>query len=546
MKQFFHSNKIFGWAILIAVGSITSQLLGLLRYRLLASTLGASREFDMYIAAFRIPDFIYALLIMGSISSAFIPIFSSLGSKEEQERFIFATLHIISLIMFFLSAVLFIFTPFLINAIVPGFSETEKQTTAFLTRIMLLQPILLAMSNILTNVLQSFQKFFVTAFAPVFYNIGIIVGIILSVPTLAIQINYHVGFALVPYPPPFGLEGLAYGVVFGAFLQLIVQIPSFLGLKFHWRPIVEATQEIKKMFMLMGPRILGIASDQVNLVVITAIASTLSLGSITIFNLAQNIQASPLGIIGVAIATAVFPTLSLTFSKEEHATFTDTLLHSFRLILFFSIPLSLLFILLRAQIVRVILGAGVFAWEETRLTAASLGIFSTSLFAQSLTPLVTRAYYSMQDTKTPVLIGIIGFIVNIVLSFIFVHLLSYPNAFSLAIVNMLKLSDIADIRVIGLPMAFTLTVIVEFLLLFVILLGRIDGDHIHTLNRSWLKLVASSLLMAVITYLSLRPLAQLFDTTTALGIFLQGMGAGLCGIIVYMIATKLFKENPLM
>lgn len=532
--------------MVIGLGSITSQLLGLLRYRLLASTLGASRQFDIYVAAFRVPDFIYALLILGSISAAFIPIFAALRTKKEQEQFISATINVISVAMFALCSVLFILAPILIDFIVPGFKAQDKAMTTFLTRIMLLQPILLAISNILTNVLQSFKKFLITAFAPAFYNIGIIIGIFLSVPHLGSTVNHYLHFNLLPGAPIFGLEGLAYGVVLGALLQLLIQLPAFFALQFSWQPILDMTREVKQMFVLMGPRILGVASDQINLIVITAIASTLSLGSITIFNLAQNIQAAPMGIIGIAIATAVFPTLSQIFSKEEYTEFVSTLLHSFRLILFFSIPLSLLFILLRAQIIRVILGAGVFGWQETRLTAAALGIFSTSLFAQSLTPLITRAYYSMHDTKTPVLIGMVGFTINIVLSFVLVGLLAYPNVFSAAIIRTLKLNGIGDIRVIALPIAFSLTVICEFLLLFITLLARVEGRHIHELNRSWLKMVAAALVMAVVTYLSLRPLAGWLDMTTAHGIFFQGLGAGILGTTAYMIITKLFKENPLI
>lgn len=535
MMRFFRSNSILSFATIIASGAILSQLLGLLRYRLLASGLGASRAFDVYVAAFRIPDFIYGLLILGSISATFIPLFASLKSREEQNEFLSATFTIMSLGMISLCALLVFTAPLLIDLIVPGFDSEAKRMTVLLTRVMLLQPILLAISNLITNTLQSFNKFLITALAPSFYNMGIIGGILLSVPHL-----------ISGFKPIFGLEGLAYGVVAGALLQLAVQLPAFLSLDLSWRPVLELTSEVRKMFTLMGPRILGVVSDQINIVVITAIASTLSLGSITIFSLAQNIQAAPMGIIGIGVATAAFPTLSRSFSGEKKEEFSETFLHSFKLILFFSIPLSLLFILLRAQIVRVILGTGQFGWEETRLTAASLGIFGMSLFAQSLTPLVARAYYSMQDTKTPVIVGLIGFIVNVLLSLFFVHLLSYANPFSRAIAESLKLQYIFDIRVIALALAFSLTVVTEFLLLFVMLFLRIDAGYIKQLNASWLKIVLSSFIMALATYGALRPLANLFNTHTTLGVFAQGFGAGLLGIAVYFVITHILKENPLL
>jgi len=534
MMRFFRSNSISSFASIVGLGAILSGLLGLLRYRLLASGLGASRAFDIYVAAFRVPDFIYGLLILGSISATFIPLFTALQSREERNTFISAAFSIIGLGMLILCALLFISAPFFVTLIVPGFDSEAKRMTVLLTRIMLAQPVLLAISNLLTNTLQGFNKFVVSALAPSFYNIGIILGILLSVPHLIPGVQ-----------PIFGLEGLAYGVVAGSLLQLAVQLPAFLSLGLSWRPIFRVTSEIKKMFTLMGPRILGVASDQINVMVITAIASTLSLGSITIFSLAQNIQAAPMGIIGIAVATAAFPTLSRAFSHEKRDEFIGTFIQSFTLILFFTISLSLLFIMLRAQIVRVILGTGQFGWDETRLTAASLGIFGMSLFAQTLLPLVARAYYSMRDTKTPVIIGLIGFVVNVGLSFLFVHLLSYANPFSHGIAQSLKLQYIFDIRVIGLALAFSLTVIIEFLLLFLLLLLHIDAKRIGKLNASWLKIVVSAFTMALATYGALRPLATLLNTQTTLGVFLQGFLAGLFGIGVYLVVTHLLKENPL-
>lgn len=298
------------------------------------------------------------------------------------------------------------------------------------------------------------------------------------------------------------------------------------------------------MFTLMGPRLLGIASDQINLIATTAIASTLAFGSISIFTLAQNIQGAPVGIIGIAIATASFPLLSRAFWSKVKDEFLHTFLESFRLILFFGIPLSLLFILLRAQIVRVVLGAGLFGWEDTRLSAATLGIFGISLFAQSLTPLLARAFYSMQDTKTPVYIGIGSVLANILLALAFVNLFQTNPAFQQFIALTLKLSGIPDIRVIALPLAFSLASIGGFLSLFIILSMRIGGECIGALNRSWFKMVVAAAVMAIVTYLSLRPLATLVDMTTGIGVFMQGLGAGIIGIALYFGITWFLGENP--
>lgn len=527
MQTFFRTNSIFNAALLIGIGGIVSRLLGLLRDRLLAGTFGATRELDIYYAAFRIPDFIYAILILGAISAAFIPIFNSLESREEQSSFASAALNLVTLAVAGISLLLFLFASLVIDLIAPGFTSEEKMITVFLTRIMLLQPIILSMSNVITSILQSSNKFFMTALAPSFYNIGIIIGIVAFFPT-------------------WGLTGLAFGVVLGALLHFLIQVPALVTLEVGWRPIFSLTQEVKKMLTLMGPRIFGIASDQVNLIVITAIASTLSFGSIAVFNLAQNIQGAPVGVVGIALATAVFPTLSLSFFRTKREEFANVFLRTFRLILFFGIPLSVLFILLRAQVVRVILGTGQFGWEDTRLTAAALGIFGISVFAQSLTPLLTRVFYSMQDTKTPVVIGVGGVVLNIISALYLVSLLTQPSAFSASLATLLKLQGIADISVIALPLAFSLTEVVKFLFLLMIALTRIDGDVMRDINTTWLKIVFSSSIMAGITYLSLRPLSSMVDMETGFGVFFQGLGAGIIGILSYFVITWLVKENPLV
>lgn len=521
------TNHLLASAILIGVGGLLSRILGLYRDRLLASTFGASRELDIYYAAFRIPDFIYGVLILGAISAAFIPVFSSLSTKEERDEFISSSLTSILLFMGVICMLLLLLAPYLIALLAPGFSEAEKNTTIFLTRIMLLQPVFLAASSVATSVLQSMHRFFATALAPSFYNLGIIIGVILFVP-------------------PFGLAGLAYGVVAGSLLHLLIQLPPLFTLGISVKPLLSLTKETKKMLSLMGPRVLGIISDQANLLVVTAIASTLALGSIAIFNLAQNIGAAPVGIIGIAIATAAFPTLTKSFSRNAKEEFSQTFLHSFRLVLFFGIPLSILFILLRAQIVRVVLGAGLFGWQDTRLTAASLGVFGLSVFAQSIIPLLTRAFYSMHDTKTPVMVGVVSVALSIGLALALIPMLTPPSSLYQYVTQVLKLEGISDIRVLALPIAFSLTIIGEFILLTLLLFLRIDGEHMASLNRSWLKMVMGASLMAVVTYLSLRPLANLVDMTTGIGVFLQGLGAGAIGIIVYFGITYLLKENPLI
>src|SRR3989338_6216595 len=337
------SNSILIAGIVIGVGGILSRVLGLVRDRIFAYQFGAGIELDIYYAAFRIPDFIYAVLIMGAVSAAFIPVFSGLLKNnvlfEEEKIKENSEAHKLGV------GILNIFT-FGVGII----------SLILFTRVMLIQPILLSASTIITGMLHSFNRFIITSLSPVMYNLGIIIGAVF-------------------FTPVFGVFGLAYGVILGALLHFAIQIPALIEIGFKWRPWFNFNlKNTKLVFKLMLPRAFGIMGHQINFIVITAIASTLAIGSIAIFNFANNIQYVPVSLIGITLATAAFPTLSKKFSNEHKQEFLITFTTVFKNILFLGLPLSILFIILRAQIVRVILGTGRFDWQDTQLTAAALGI----------------------------------------------------------------------------------------------------------------------------------------------------------------------------
>ena len=295
----------------------------------------------------------------------------------------------------------------------------------------------------------------------------------------------------------------------------------------------------------MLPRAFGLMGHQINFVVITAIASTLTIGSIAIFNFANNIQYVPVSLIGIALATGAFPTLSKKFSNEQKQEFLITFATVFKNILFLGLPLSILFILLRAQIVRVILGTGQFDWQDTRLTAATLGIFGISVFAQSLIPIITKAFYSAKNTKIPAFITLVTVALNIALSFYFVKILSNKGAFYHYLIERLHLTEVTGAEVLGLPLAFSISAIIQFLILIFIFVHLYDGKEIQDITKSWLKIVASSAILGITTYLTLRPLSQIVNMETGLGIFLQGLIAGIAGILAYIIISYLLKSEEL-
>jgi len=384
-------------AFILGAASLVSRLLGLIRDRILAGTFGAGDELDVYYAAFRIPDLIFSLLVMGAISAGFIPVFVSYLQKNKDKAWRLANsiLNLMSLSLIAACLVLIVFAPWLIKLIAPGFSLEKTALTVELTRIMFLSPLFLGLSAVLGGILQSFGRFLVYSLGPIMYNLGIIFGILF----------------LVPY---FGLSGLAYGVILGAFFHMAVQIPTAYLCGFRWKPIFDFKLEgVKRIFKMMPPRIINLALNQITLVIMTVFASFLAVGSITVYNFSYNIVSFPLGVFGVSFAIATFPKLSKKAQEKNIPGFTKIFYTTAKKILLLIIPASFIFIILRQLIVKIILGTGQFGLEEITLTSQTLGYFSIGLFAEALILLFLRGFFAWEDTKTPFIIGSLSAIVRL-------------------------------------------------------------------------------------------------------------------------------------
>jgi len=520
-----HSSKtVLSAAFILAVTALISRILGLFRDRLLAGKFGAGNELDIYFAAFRLPDLIYSILIMGAVSSAFIPVFAQYFKKDEKQawRLTGGLFNWVLLILMGLSLIFIFFAPWIVSLIAPGFSGQKKEMTIILTRIMFLSPLLLGMSSILSGVLQYFHRFFIYSLAPIMYNLGIIFGIVFLAPRM-------------------GLVGLAWGVVLGAFLHFLIQLPSALYSGFKLNINLKFHEGIRKIIKLTIPRTIGLAGFQINYVVITAIASSLAVGSIAIFNLANNLQYVPIGIIGISFAMAVFPRLADSSAEQNKEKFSRDFCSVFGQILYLVLPITVLFFILRAQIIRLILGTGQFGWVDTRLTAAALGIFSISVFAQSLIPLVSRAFYSFHDTKTPVSISLISIGLNIGLSFGLVWALNNVNIFSRFFSNVFKLGGIDHFSVLGLPLAFSLANIFNFFVLMKFFNQRIKNWNLKLILDSVYKIIASCILMTAVIYISLRITNLFVDNRTFVGLFIQTAVSAGIGIMIYFLASLFLK-----
>jgi len=512
-------NSITVAATLVALSSLASRFLGVFRDHILAGEFGASTTLDIYYAAFRVPDLIYNLIILGALSAGFIPIFTSLIRDFSCERgtdcdplthngrawdLAANVLNILSLGLIFLSIIGIIFANPLIRLITPGFSPAAQNLTAGLTRVMFLSPLFLGISGILGGILQSFKRFLMYSLAPIFYNCGIIIGALFFVNI-------------------WGAYGLAYGVVLGAFLHMLSQLPTVYHLGFRYRFRINwrdaNTWLIGKM---MVPRTLSLAISQINLVIITIIASGLSSGSLSIFNLANNLQSFPVGIFGISFAIAAFPALSeFAFDREKlKANFSQTM----RQILFFIIPATVIIIALRAQIVRVVLGNGRFDWADTILTMNTLGFFAISLFAQATIPLLVRVFYARHNSIIPFSIGLVTVAINTVLALLLAPRIGVP----------------------GLALAFSIDTILNFLLLWIWLYFKVGDLGLKAILRAVLKFCVASVAAGLATQLSKVVISPFIDMTRFSGVFVQLTGAALAGIIAYGLFCYLLRSEELL
>ena len=499
------SKTITAAAVILGAASLLSRLLGILRDRILAGQFGAGAELDMYYAAFRLPDLLYNLLILGALSAGFIPVFTGyLNRKSKAWQLVNDLLNVMFVALIFICGVLFLLAPWLVKIITPGFSGQNLEVTVQLTRIMLLSPIFLGLSGLFGGILQSFKKFFIYSLSPILYNVGIILGALFLVPA-------------------WGIYGLAWGVVLGALAHMLMQIvPVFyLGWRYQW--IFDLKNPgFLKILKMTGPRTLGLMVSQLNFLAVTIIGSTLAAGSIAIFNLANNIQSFPLGLFGVSFAIAAFPALSELADKKKK--FIETLSLTARQILFLVVPSSALLIVLRAQIIRVILGSGRFDWEDTVLTLQALSLFAFSLFAQSLILILARAFYAQKDSKTPFYAGLVCAGANVIMAVMFIE----------------------RFGVLGLALAFSLSNILNLVLLFLALhyrLGRLDGEKIAI---SAGKILVATFMLGLAAQAVKYPMVQVLGLETFLGVSLQMISATLAGVAAYSLTAWLLRSEELI
>ena len=516
-------------AYLLAGFSLLSQVLALVRDRLLAASFGASTSLDIYYAAFRIPDFIF--ITVGSMVSVsvLIPFLMSKmkDSPAEGKRFIG------NVFVFFFSCIVvvcgiaFVYMRELNTLIFPGFSPDTLAEVVVLSRILLLSPILLGLSNIFGTLTQAYQRFFVYALSPILYNLSIIFGI------------------LVLYPQ-FGLVGLVYGVALGALLHAAIQVPFIVTHKLIPRISGRINfRELREVFIVSVPRTFTLGSDSISVMFLLSFASLMASGSIAIFQFSYNLQSVPLSMIGVSYSVAAFPLLIKFWNDKQHTAFIDQTILSAKHIIFWSIPISTLLVVLREPIVRVILGAGRFGLADMRLTAAALALFAFSVVFQNLTLLFVRAYYATGNTVKPFIAKFCNATSTIVFGYFFMTLFTTNPSFRDGLEWFLNVQHVPGTIILALPLGWSVGEILNTIILWLVFERDFSKFSLPVLTTTFQVIVAScgsALVASSILEITFNPLIN----TTLSQVFMQGFSAGIAGILSGVAILLLFKNEEFL
>jgi len=494
---------------IIMVAMVISRILGYIRDVVIYYEFGQNQLTDAYNAAFSIPDFLYMLLVGGALSSAFIPVFSSyLATDREEDAWEVASIIFNLVITLMLLGIVFgmIFTPQLIKLLVPGFSPDTAALTVKLTRIMFIQALFMGLAGISMGVLNSYKHFLMPAIGSVLYNLSIVV----------------LGWLLSRF---FGIAGFSLGVVAGAVANFAVQLPklSSLGLKYSLSFNIYHPG-VRKIFKLMLPVLVGLSVTQFNLFVNQNLASGLSPGIVAALRTGQRLMQLPIGIFAVAVAVAVFPTLTEYAARNEITQFKKTMSLGVRSVIFLTLPAAAGLIALRVPIVRLLFEQGRFTHEATLATAYALLFYSVGLFGYSAQQVLNRTFYAIQDTITPVKVGVMTIILNVVLNFILINFLAHG----------------------GLALAYSIAGIFNMVALLYCLRRKIGPINGRAFLISFGRNLLASIIMGFSAYYTAFYLEKLLDMSRKLNQLIQVSAASAVGLLVFIIIAAWFRTEEVV
>jgi putative peptidoglycan lipid II flippase len=340
--------------------------------------------------------------------------------------------------------------------------------------------------------------------------------------------------------------GLAYGVILGAIMHLLVQVPIVTKHKFFPKFIFSIDwNEILQVIKQSLPRTLALSCNSLAFIFIIAIASTLKSGSISLFTFSYNLQSVPVGIIGISYAVAAFPVLVKSFSIKDIDNFINHIISTARQVIFWSLPVIVLMIVLRAQIVRVVLGSNTFSWADTRLTAAATALFIICLASQGLVLLFVRGYYAAGNTKKPLLINVFSSVMVIAFAYALLYVFRIcPQTLSL-LETLLRVKDVPGTIMLALPFAFTLGSLLNFFLIWIMFKKDFLRGGPSRLYKTFIEAAVGALVMGVIAYFSLNIFDDIFTLRTGIGVFMQGFFSGIIGISFGVFVLALLKNREL-
>ncbi|PIR43176.1 hypothetical protein COV24_03985 [candidate division WWE3 bacterium CG10_big_fil_rev_8_21_14_0_10_32_10] len=492
-------------AIIVSITYFISAFIGLFRNRILATYFGDSVELGVFYMADKLPSFLYSLLVVTAVSSAFIPVFSEYKKKSKKmaNLFISNILNFSLILYIFFSIFIFIFSDFFSKLI--SWNSLDENSLSLMSQIMryiLFSQLVLLVSTYYSIYLQSYKRFILPALVPVFYNTGIILGTLF-------------------FYNKFGILAPSLGMVLGALFGVVIQLPLMFILGYRHYLYLSLDTGIKKVFKIVVPKILGVSVHRLYILLVNGLISLIyqSPSYIVIYEFANQLQTMPVNAFGSSLSQAMLPTLS-DYAFEKKMVRIRSILKEYVLkISYFTLPLAIMFFVLRIPLVRLLFGGDRFSWLGTNLTAYTLAFFSISIWAQTLSVIFSRVFYSFKDSKTPTNIGIgtlfISFILSVVFSFYY------------------------KMGVWSFALAFSLGSLLNALLLYIYLV-KIVGNFIKSSLFELIKMAYATLFSGLITYLLMIYLDKVvFDTTRTIPLFILTTIIIFIGSLTYVLFTEL-------
>ncbi len=476
-------TTVFTSTLIISLMVIVARLFGFLRYRIFDGYF-TPEQLDIFFAAFRIPDLIFEVLITGALTTSLIPFYIKYQNNRESQSINMST--IINIVMLTLAGVIVILSFFLkpiMTVITPGFSAEKIQIITNFSYVLLLGQLpFFVLGTFLTGISQAKKAFLIPSLAPIIYNVSIII------------VTFFFSKTLYLYAP-------VVGVVVGALLFFIIQLPILLVAQFEYRFIIKNSPAVKEFFLISVPRILTSIVAQIDATIDLSLASLLGSGSYTVFYLAQHLHLLPVAVLGISFGQASLPYLSEMYNEKDNSKLKEVIVSSVLNIFFLTIPIMGFFIVTRTPIVRFFFGGPKFDWSATIATAVTFSVFSLAIPFHSIYYFLTRCFYAIFDSKTPFTISLVSIAINTVASLLFILVFKLP-VWSLAI-------------------SFTLSMVISVILLLGFLYKKLNGLDIKLLIVESTKISIAMTLSSVITYYIKKLLDNLiFDTTRTLNVFL--------------------------